>query len=303
MSADSAWSVESHPAPAAPAASIVSVRQREGGAHGALCVTMPDKWTSLDITTAGQSVTVGKLVEAGLKLRTNGGPAQLGQVRATHAVIDTRVKGGSAGGVEAAGPLKGGELSGSQVHVSTGQGAVQLKRLVGQQVQVSLQADFSAGAVYGEQVDIASRGAISIGNMDCSQSGRLRSQGGDVRVGSLDGHLEVESEGGSIEVHVHNRAGTLRLASNGGAVCVAVSPDTQLQVLLTSCGDMTLGEGCAPSSSTPPVSWLIAPSSASAAKRSGPVACGALEIAAGTGHVTMYLEGWAAAMQRKLGKA
>ncbi|KAJ9508876.1 hypothetical protein QJQ45_028187 [Haematococcus lacustris] len=104
--ADSAWSVESHPAPAAPAASIVSVRQREGGAHGALCVTMPDKWTSLDISTAGQSVTVGKLVEAGLKLRTNGGPAQLGQVRATHAVIDTRVKGGSAGGVEAAGPLK-----------------------------------------------------------------------------------------------------------------------------------------------------------------------------------------------------
>ncbi|KAJ9510869.1 hypothetical protein QJQ45_027726 [Haematococcus lacustris] len=202
-----------------------------------------DKTLKIRANHIGQSVTVGKLVEAGLKLRTNGGPAQLGQVRATHAVIDTRVKGGSAGGVEAAGPLKGGELSGSQVHVSTGQGAVQLKRLVGQQVQVSLQADFSAGAVYGEQVDIASRGAISIGNMDCSQSGRLRSQGGDVRVGSLDGHLEVESEGGSIEVHVHNRAGTLCLASNGGAVCVAVSPDTQLQVLLTSCGDMTLGEG------------------------------------------------------------
>lgn len=95
-----------------------------------------------------------------------------------------------------------GELSASQLQLSSGGGAIAVQRMFGRDVQVLSQGGpISIGALYGVKAHLDScRGAMSLGHMACSGPAMLESGGASLTVDGLEGNASLISSGGDVKV-------------------------------------------------------------------------------------------------------
>ncbi|MEW5305608.1 MAG: hypothetical protein WDW36_008139 [Sanguina aurantia] len=262
------WTLKWHkPAGKAPATELV---EDPSGGRSVLTARVPEKWLNMHITTQGGGVSVTRVVEADLVVRTHGGAVTLGTVRANAARIDSRLDGGKDG------VIVGGEVSGSDVLLQSGTGGLKLRRFVAQRGQATASGTgcINIGALYGEGVALSTGlGSIDVGMMDCgsnvmaspgadSSSGSseaapapgtqtshsssatqhgqppsgdgvcavLSSKGGVISVRGLDGNARVSSGGGAILLHLYANVREVSVASEGGPVSLALAGDVSVRI-------------------------------------------------------------------------
>jgi hypothetical protein len=95
-----------------------------------------------------------------------------------------------------------GELSASQLRLSSGGGAINVQRLFALDAQlVSEGGPVAIGALYGVKVQLDSgRGPLSVGHMSCSGLAMLQSGGSSLAVDGLEGNASLISSGGDVKV-------------------------------------------------------------------------------------------------------
>mmetsp|Transcript_152 Transcript_152/g.336 ORF Transcript_152/g.336 Transcript_152/m.336 type:complete len:373 (-) Transcript_152:375-1493(-) len=272
----------------------------EGPTPARLEVTAPEKWISYDIESKGGApVHVSKVVEASLAVRSHGGDVELGAVRAYSAHVHTM-------GAARCGALRGNELSGSNVELRTGRGAIDLKRLIGQRVQVELHnAPLRVGALYAENIVVHTGGAaVDIGTLDCSgHEANIETEGGKISVNSLDGNANLFSRGGDVEVHLHAKIGSVRIASSGGTVRVAVSPQSTVAVAVRAARVVHCqGTVVALDPRTHERVAHFAPDGSGKQPRYGTLSEGVVSVDAGEGTVEIERVGWFEKVKQRMVK-
>ena len=218
------------------------------GGEGKLHLLIPDRWISLDILAQANKskIKVQKVTEADFAVHCpSGGDVEIGSVRAITASVNTGREGG----------LRGGELSGSDVNVTSGSMGIRLRRLValrGSVVGTGASSVTSIGSIYGDHLNVSVDGPMRVGNMSCQGSAPtslLSSVTGPIVVEGMEGHARVMVEGkgscyqaegmegharvmgegkGSISLHLQGKCGSIEVACGDlgqGEVNIALGPE------------------------------------------------------------------------------
>jgi len=278
---------------------VTSVHETPSAAHtpGAkLTLVVPDKWTSLVISTCGQPVSVAKVNEARLSVHTQGGPVTLGQIRAHKALINTLSA--TAGG----GAVQGVEMSAGCVNITSGGAPVTLKRLVGQQVEVVTGGGAAAvGALYAERCHLHTGGGnLEVGTLDVSIEANVSTHGGALSILGLDGQAELCSGGGPLETHLHGKVGDVRLSTKGGAVQLAVSPQAHVDVCVMGQGQVECADADPKTNQQEGTRVFHFKPKPSEETRYGQLSEGHVVVDSQGGPVQVRLEGWMEALQQRM---
>lgn len=187
----------------------------EGGGD-VLRVTIPPRFCGVDVTlgAAGASASISSIVEATLRVRTNGGDIELGSIKGASVDVDTnggairartvsadtraRTNGGSM--------TMSGKLVGSLVYVDTAPGG-----------------SFMGESIFGDKINInTGGGAVHAKSLRVSEIGVVRSDGGRIDVGGVEGAGEemiaLDSGGGDINVKFAERVHIVHVNSRGGTI-------------------------------------------------------------------------------------
>lgn len=194
----------------------------------------PSRFFTVEATTGGGSVAVEVVQEGSLRLRTGGGSIAVPKVKAFDAHLD------SAGGAIT------GAVTGVDVRLHSGGGSVRLKSLVGKSVEVvSGGGPVTLGACYADKLDVHSGGGpVHITNIDCrGGQAALRTAGGPVTIDSLDGNCVIESQGGNVQVQLHDNAGSVSVESGGGDIQLFLSPGAAGRLWLRNAGRVAARPG------------------------------------------------------------
>eukprot|EP00195_Chlamydomonas_chlamydogama_P008097 CAMPEP_0202901448 /NCGR_PEP_ID=MMETSP1392-20130828/14257_1 /ASSEMBLY_ACC=CAM_ASM_000868 /TAXON_ID=225041 /ORGANISM="Chlamydomonas chlamydogama, Strain SAG 11-48b" /LENGTH=393 /DNA_ID=CAMNT_0049588009 /DNA_START=96 /DNA_END=1277 /DNA_ORIENTATION=+ len=274
---------------------VVELKETSDQPGGRLTAIIPDKWVNVDITTKGAPVSVAKVIEASLAVSSKGGDVSLGTIRAYEARINTM-------GSPSCGKLQAGELSGSDVQLSTGHGIIDIKRLIGQRVHVHTHdAPVTIRALYAENADISTGGgSVEVDTCDCNCEGNIESEGGPITVHALDGNLNLHSRGGDIDVHLHDKVGHVRISSGGGRVRVAVSPQAVAAVVIMNAGKLNGDAEYETDHRTGRMTAHFKPDPTHKGARWGTLSEGQVIVDAEHGVVEVIKLGWADAVRRKL---
>jgi hypothetical protein len=99
-------------------------------------------------------------------------------------------------------PLQVGELSASNLRLSSGGGSITVQRLFALDAQLLSQGGpVGIGALYGVKVALDSgRGPLAVGHMSCSGLAMLQSGGASLTVDGLEGNASLISAGGDVKV-------------------------------------------------------------------------------------------------------
>jgi len=177
---------------------------------------IPVAMCDVSIDTNGGTVSVEKLEDAGLELKTRGG--------------DVHVTGLSAGKysrIDAAGGKVTGSFTAAEIDVTTsGTGSVHLGKVMGNQVAISTdRGDLRAAFLYGQNLEASSKAAdIDITNFHAENSGRIVAFGRLVHLGGVQGSVHVSSRGGDVQLQLEKRLHKVKVDSEGGTVRLSLSP-------------------------------------------------------------------------------
>jgi hypothetical protein len=118
-------------------------------------------------------------------------------------------------------PLQVGELSASNLRLSSGGGSIAVQRLFALDAQlVSQGGAVGIGALYGVKVALDSgRGRLAVGHMSCSGLAMLQSGGAGLAVDGLEGNASLISSGGDIKVGRCLCGVGWRARESAGCVC------------------------------------------------------------------------------------
>ncbi|MEW5316740.1 MAG: hypothetical protein WDW38_008091 [Sanguina aurantia] len=208
------WTLKWHkPAGKAPATELV---EDPSGGRSVLTARVPEKWLNMHITTQGGGVSVTRVVEADLVVRTHGGAVTLGTVRANAARIDSRLDGGKDGVIvrgqataSGTGCIEIGALYGEGVALSTGVGSIDVGMMdCGSNVMASPGTDSSSGS---------SEAAAAPGS-ETSQSSSTTQQG------------QPPSGDGVCALHLYANVREVSVASEGGPVSLALAGDVSVRI-------------------------------------------------------------------------
>jgi hypothetical protein len=103
-----------------------------------------------------------------------------------------------------------GELSASNLRLSSGGGAISVQRLFALDAQlVSQGGPVQLGALYGVKVQLDSgKGPLAVGHMSCSGLAMLQSGGASLTVDGLEGNASLISGGGDVKVGAGRAGGS-----------------------------------------------------------------------------------------------
>ncbi|CEF98157.1 Domain of unknown function DUF4098 [Ostreococcus tauri] len=184
--------------------------------------TIPPRFCGVDaaLDGRGSSVFVESVVEAGLKLRTNGGDVGLGTIKGS--IMDVETRGGSV-------RARSSVSADSRVQTQGGDVIIGGK-LVGSVVYVDTETDeegrggkFQVEAVFADKINVnTGGGAVAAKSVRVGEFGLVRSGGGDVVIGALEGAgdemIGIDSGGGSVDVAFAERVHIAHVSSRGGAI-------------------------------------------------------------------------------------
>lgn len=187
--------------------------------------TVPPRFCGVDVSLSGErsSVFVESVIEAALKLRTNGGDVGLGSIKGSIMEVDT--KGGSVRArasvsadsrvrTEGGDVVMGGKFVGSVVYVDT-EPNVEAPHQGG--------GKFQAEAVFADKINVnTGGGAVAAKSVRVGEFGLLRTSGGSIAIGALEGAgdemIGIDSGGGDIDVTFGERVHIAHVNSRGGVV-------------------------------------------------------------------------------------
>lgn len=200
---------------------VVLVRDARTGARdgtrAAVRARIPPRFCGVDARLMGENSTilVESVVEAGVKVRTNGGDVELGTIKGSTMDLDT-----SGGAVRARGSVS------ADSRVRTAGGDVTMRgKFVGSVVYVDTEPEgkFHAEAVFGDKVNVNTGGGDATAkSLRVGEFGLVRTSGGAVSIGSLEGAGEemigIDSGGGDVSVKFAERVHIAHVNSRGGGI-------------------------------------------------------------------------------------
>ncbi|WIA30048.1 hypothetical protein OEZ86_000143 [Tetradesmus obliquus] len=177
-----------------------------------------------------------------MQLASRGGDVAVKRCKANHAAINTAREPQHAG---QGGSMQVGELSASNLRLSSGGGAITVQRLFALDAQLLSQGGaVDIGALYGVKVAADSgSGPLAVGHMSCSGLAMLQSGGASLTVDGLEGNASLISGGGDVKVHLHEQFGNVFVDSCGGAVEAWVSPAAPVSLQVAAGGGISLDAG------------------------------------------------------------
>lgn len=181
---------------------------------------MPSRYTSLDVEVSG-SVSLRGLQEARLDVRScGGGDVDVGKTKATYARVQT-----CGGAVR-------GSLTAAEVEVRTGGGRLAMGRLAGLDVLASSDGgDVDVETLYADRAVVDSDGGnLRVGAARSADGAALRSRGGAVDVGALDGAVHVDAGGGPVRLHAQRAATSVDVVSPDGDVILTLAPELDVDL-------------------------------------------------------------------------
>jgi len=202
----------------------VRVLESETGSasvSGAEAVTMsikiPPRFCGVSVKLGSEKsrAQIESIVEASLKVQTNGGGIDLGTIKG--ATLDLDSKGGD---VRASGTVS------ADSRVRTGGGKVSFAgKLVGSIVYVDTEpaGAFEVESLYGDKINVnTGGGSASARSVRVGEMGLLRTGGGAVFIGGLEGAGEdmiaIDSGGGDVSIKFSERVHIVHINSRGGAI-------------------------------------------------------------------------------------
>jgi len=203
---------------------FVRVLESEAGStsvSGVDAVTMsikiPPRFCGVSVKLGAKKshARIESIVEASLKVQTNGGGIDLGTIKG--ATMDLDSKGGE---VRASGTVS------ADSRVRTGGGKVSFAgKLVGSIVYVDTEpaGAFEVESVYGDKINVNTGGGpASARSVRVGEMGLLRTGGGAVSIGGLEGAGEdmiaIDSGGGDVSIKFSERVHIVHINSRGGAI-------------------------------------------------------------------------------------
>lgn len=200
---------------------VVLVRDARTGARdgtrAAVRARIPPRFCGVDARLRGENSTISveSVVEAGVKVRTNGGDVELGTIKGSTMDLDT-----SGGAVRARGSVS------ADSRVRTAGGDVTMRgKFVGSVVYVDTEPEgkFHAEAVFGDKVNVNTGGGDATAkSLRVGEFGLVRTSGGAVSIGSLEGAGEemigIDSGGGDVSVKFAERVHIAHVNSRGGGI-------------------------------------------------------------------------------------
>ena len=178
---------------------------------------VPPRFCGLEARLRGENsdVFVESIVEAAVKVRTNGGWVGLGSIKGSTLDVET-----NGGDVRARGSVS------ADSRVRTSGGSIDMKgKFVGSIVYVDTEPDgaFRAQAVFGDKVNVNTGGGdASAKSLRVSEFGLVRTSGGNITIDSLEGAGEemigIDSGGGDVSVKFGERVHIVHVNSRGGAI-------------------------------------------------------------------------------------
>ena len=178
---------------------------------------IPPRFCGVDARLLGENSTifVESVVEAAVRVRTNGGDVELGSIKGSTMDVDT-----SGGAVRARGSVS------ADSRVRTAGGDVTMSgKFVGSVVYVDTEPEgkFHAEAVFGDKVNVNTGGGDATAkSLRVGEFGLVRTSGGAVSIGSLEGAGEemigIDSGGGDVTVKFAERVHIAHVNSRGGGI-------------------------------------------------------------------------------------
>ncbi|CAL8263139.1 unnamed protein product [Merluccius merluccius] len=168
--------------------------------------------SNIDIVTHGAGdVRVHNMESDVCKVRTERGCCVLQSVKGHE--VEVQSDGGHVTGV--------GTIHGNVTITTSGDGAVDVKKLQGTVMHVSTECGtLKVKAIYAESTSISSSsGTVELGHLHGDAT--VKNVSGDVIINSSNGSLKVWSSSGNIDVYV-GQSGSAEVFSQSGAVCVRV---------------------------------------------------------------------------------
>lgn len=199
---------------------VRDVRSGDGGGAAAtvrVTARVPPRFCGLEARLRGRNsdVFVESIVEAAVKVRTNGGSVGLGSIKGSTLDVET-----NGGDVRARGSVS------ADSRVRTNGGSIDMKsKFVGSIVYVDTEPEgaFRAQAVFGDKVNVNTGGGdASAKSLRVGEFGLVRTSGGTITIDGLEGAGEemigIDSGGGDISVKFGERVHIVHVNSRGGAI-------------------------------------------------------------------------------------
>ena len=182
-----------------------------------MSIKIPPRFCGVSVKLGAKKsrARVESIVEASLKVQTNGGGIDLGTIKG--ATMDLDSKGGD---VRASGTVS------ADSRVRTGGGNVSFAgKLVGSIVYVDTEpaGAFEVESVFGDKINVNTGGGpASARSVRVGEMGLLRTGGGTVSIGGLEGAGEdmiaIDSGGGDVSIKFSERVHIVHINSRGGAI-------------------------------------------------------------------------------------
>lgn len=182
-----------------------------------LTLSIPQRWVWVDVTTEEGDVDVRHVNEGNLSVATKGANVRLGYVKSESCSV--RTGGGSLTARTIYAPLR----------LDTGGGCVDVKKLLGNDVSIAAGGGaVTLGAYYGREISVQA-GSFSSQSFK-ADAGKVDVRGGEVKVGSLDGSVTIESHGGDVELQLQEDAKEVEVRSGAGNVLLFAPAGLSMEI-------------------------------------------------------------------------
>lgn len=212
----SASSQQQQQNPGTPPPIRITVRSSSQGA-ALVTARIPERYCSLTARARAGSVRVERITEASLNV-TARDSVDLASIRGTEVAVESEL-----GDVRSP-----AGASGASVSLRAPSGAIEMKRVVGNSVEVVARGDVDLASVYADSASVASEaGSVLLGNTGCDDL-LVAAEAGDVRVDGCTKNLRVLGCR-SATIHLSRDCGLVHVSSVRETVRVTVEPGARVR--------------------------------------------------------------------------